>query len=56
MVTRTEGNQMPFKQKVSMVYYIAGFMGKQMDYPTAVSVANYFSGEELNRLYKRLKG
>jgi hypothetical protein len=46
---------MLFRQKVSMVYYIAGFMGKQMDYPTAVNLAKYFSGDELNRLYKGLK-
>jgi hypothetical protein len=55
-VVRIEGNKMSFRQRVSMVYYIAGFMGKQMDYPTAVNLANYFSSEQLDRLYKRLKG
>ena len=42
---------MDFRQKISMVYYIASKMGKHVDYPKAQVMAMHFSAKELKRLF-----
>jgi hypothetical protein len=42
---------MDFRNKISMVYYIASKMGKPVSYQKAVDMATHFTTKELNRLF-----
>ena len=41
-----------FRRKVSMVYYIASKMGKTVDYKKACKIADHFTIDQLDRLYR----
>lgn len=42
---------MPIQHKISLVYWIASKMRRQMDYKLAQRIAERFSDEELTRIY-----
>lgn len=45
---------MHIQSKISLVYWIAGKMGRKMDYKLAQRIADHFNGDELTRIYLRI--
>lgn len=44
------------KAKISMVYWISAVIEHEMSYSKVCEIAKYFSMNELNRIYKHVKG
>lgn len=43
------------KQKIGLVYYISGGMGKKIDYIKAQSIASQFTYDQLLRIWLKIQ-